>query len=86
MPINRWNLTIDLKDIWAEYRPKDLGDSATFTAYRDAVVARFRTSRWDEAKWLAEDFAWTENIEDFNAVLAEVYDYADRDRVWIATS
>jgi hypothetical protein len=82
-----WAHRINVADIWGN---QDL----TFDQSRDAIVDRLRKSPWianrdqsgfDELGEVVENLAAAENFDEFNNWWDELYDRADRDRVWIAT-
>jgi hypothetical protein len=69
-------------------------DQMTFEQSRDAIVARLRKSPWiterdqsgfDELGDIVDNLADAEDTKEFDGWWGELYDYADRDRVWIAT-
>jgi len=71
-------------------------DTMTFTERRDAIVRVLRASAWlkeradrDACGGLGEivdNLADAEDAEEFDGWWDELYDEADYDRVWIATS
>ncbi|MCA1840159.1 MAG: hypothetical protein ABR585_12805 [Gemmatimonadaceae bacterium] len=80
MPV--WFETISFKDIWHD-------DSKSFLERRDAIVVRFKQSKWyetsNEVTWLVEDLLLAKTPNEFNYYMMFVYDEADVDRVWIET-
>jgi len=75
-------------------------DDMTFTQRRDAICKTFRKApfwpkdheeleRADAETWriweLVDELADTEGEDEFDWVWDEIYDWADRNRVWIAT-
>ncbi len=82
-----WAHTINLKDVWRN-------DNYTFPERRDVIVARLRRSNWftgrdtsgfDELGEVVANLADAEDGTEFDEWWDELYDHADRDRVWIAT-
>lgn len=78
-----WKHKVDLSDVWAD-------ESLTFEQRRDAIVRRLRAGAWTRydlegtLDCLLDELAEAENEDDFNAVWAWVYDWADADkRLWI---
>ena len=81
-----WAHHISLEDVFHN-------DDLSFTEKRDAIVARIRASSWykgyDETgdmSEIVEDLAAATDTDEFDAAWDELYDIADADRVWIATS
>jgi len=67
-------------------------DSLTVEQKRDKIVAALRKSRWleDENRTsyvddLIDELSDTTTVEEFDCVWDEIYNAADRDRVWIET-
>ena len=69
-------------------------DDLTFIEKRDAIVARIKATRWhkdadphefDGLVDIVENLATEESADDFDYWWGELYDLADRDRVWIET-
>ena len=81
MPV--WHLTVKLGSVWRA----DL----IFPLKRDAVVEIIKASGWrdiadaEELDPLLEELAETLNLAEFDSVFNDIYDLADRDRVWIET-
>jgi hypothetical protein len=80
-----WKATINLRHVFHN-------EAMTFEQRRDAIVRCIRSSSW--AKGYAPDSAFhgfvdeladAKSSEEFDAPWGELYDYADADRVWIAT-
>lgn len=81
-----WERTVNLKGI---INNSDM----TLLEVRDAAVRAIRASGWVDVRADDEDFILLieeleecETKEDFNYLFNEVYNYADYDRVWIATA
>lgn len=84
-----WDRKINLSGVFHN-------DTMTFTERRDAIVRILRASAWmkqraeqDAFGGLAEildNLAEAEDTEEFDGWWDELYDEADYDRVWIATS
>jgi hypothetical protein len=85
------------KPIWAEtLRLGDVfhNDDMPFIERRDAIVARIKATRWykgadplefDGLVDIVENLATEGAVEDFDYWWDELYDLADRDRIWIET-
>ncbi len=82
-----WTHEINLADIWRD-------ENRTFEEKRDTIVARLRTSPWiadrdrsgfDELGEVVANLAAARDVEEFDVWWNDLYDHADRDRVWIAT-
>lgn len=83
MPINKWFHKLDLTDVFHN-------DDLTFEQKRNEIAHRIRTSRFFAADelYLTEIYQRIEDAEDtdeFDDVWEEFYDYADRERIWVAT-
>lgn len=81
----RWEDHIELGDLFARFH-----DGDDFEPIRDGIAARLRAS-WmhghDEAlRLLADEVADCVTVEDFDALWRDVYDWADRERVWLCTT
>lgn len=80
-----WDRRIQLGDVFHN-------DALSFEEKRDVIVARIRKSGWldaydeyDELPQLVEELSETTDGNDFDGPWDAIYDYADTDRVWIAT-
>lgn len=64
--------------------------SMAFEERQDAITARLRASEWCRSSETVQDLAGelgdAETPHQFDAVWDELYDEADRDRVWIVTT
>lgn len=83
MPINRWNHTLALGDV---FRNEDM----PFEARRDEIVRRIKAARWydedDSTLWhVVDELADTTDPDDFDEPWDEFYDWCDANRVWIDT-
>lgn len=85
MPV--WLETIDVSEVWRN-------DDMSFKETRDAVVARVQQSQWykhsDPNEWsglyrVIEEIAVAQDVQEFDGWWNDLYDIADRDRVWIKT-
>lgn len=81
-----WIYKLDLKDVFGN-------EDMTFEERRDEIVKRLRESAWykshREGAWfhsLIEELSETEDVQYFDCVWENVYDQADFDRAWIATT
>ena len=84
-----WEYLVDVKDIW--------GMDVAFEEKRDEIVKRIRESKWfaDMGQETEGDYTGLADVVDglatsttvdvFDSWWAELYDYADQDRAWIAT-
>lgn len=80
-----WEYKIRLGDVWKN-------DELTFEQQRDAIVVRFRRSRWylmsgahSDLHELIDELAEAEDAEDFDEAWVQIYNLADEDRAWIET-
>lgn len=80
-----WKTTVRLQDVFHD-------TNLSFEARRDAIVKRIRFSNWDfhSEDWDAveevlDNLAVATDVQQFDAWWTDIYEYADRDRVWIAT-
>lgn len=78
-----WDRRIDLSDVFHN-------EEMTFEQRRNAIVARLRASAWlkgraDGLTDLVDELADTADGDEFDGPWDEIYDYADVERVWIAT-
>jgi len=73
-----WKTTVDLRDAWS---------NDNFFAARDLIVHKIRASRWtqenSEIDFILDELSEVANTEDFDVLWNQMYDHADRDRVWI---
>ncbi len=80
-----WAGTIDVSHIWSSTIP--------FSEKRDGVVAAIMGSQWylDQVAEggpivaIVDDLSTANTISEFNEWWNELYDFADLDRIWIAT-
>lgn len=78
-----WKHKLDLRDIFHS-------EAHSFTNRRDIIVARIQRSHfWDEDDYdlttIVDELAETEDGDDFNGPWEAFYDWADANRVWVAT-
>lgn len=78
-----WDDTIDVSDVFHN-------DELSYEEIRATVVVRLRESNWlhgagSDLADLVDELASAEDIDEFNGVWADIYDCADRDRIWIDT-
>jgi hypothetical protein len=80
-----WDHKLNLADVFHN-------EEMTFEERRDAIARRVRTSAWlrnrdnsDPLPYLIDELADTADAGEFDEVWDVIYDYADADRVWIAT-
>lgn len=83
MPTVIWKHRLDLRDIFHS-------EAHSFANRRDIIVARIQRSKfWDEDDVelvdICEELSATENNDDFNGTWSVFYDWADANRVWVAT-
>jgi hypothetical protein len=81
-----WNKTVDVSSVFHN-------DDMSFIERRDAIVKKFRDA-WPvsftedeslEINDILDELEETEDVEEFNSVWDEVYDWADYRKVWIKT-
>jgi hypothetical protein len=80
----RWRRTIDLKQFLSD---DDSDENARKVAGRIATVLR-RQPEYDELNFselalIVQELETVENARELNETLAEVYDWADGERIWI---
>lgn len=85
--MGRWRNRIDLRSVWPEETPT--GDA--FVKFREAVAERIRRSpEFLLGYWLpvslVKEIAEAEDVDAFDAAMSKLYDLADRNNVWIATT
>lgn len=77
-----WREVISLGDV-------SHNEGMEFPERRDAIVARLRASQWYKHNEISHLVEWwlgeAEDEEEFDQWWDELYDLADRDRVWIDT-
>lgn len=80
-----WKTTVKLQDVFHN-------DDLAFEEKRDLIVKRIRESNWDfySENWDAveealDNLAESADVQEFDAWWTDIYNYADLDRVWIAT-
>lgn len=77
-----WHETINLTHVWNHDDP--------WEEVRDKVIPIIKASKWYTWNSALEDIVYrleyADDIEDFDYTWDELYDLADRDRVWIGTS
>jgi hypothetical protein len=81
-----WQYTLDISDCGASDP-----ECSDWEEARDKVVARMKEhelyGQSDEFYYLASDLSLTENVEELDAALARLCNYADRGhKLWIKTS
>lgn len=86
-----WNNSqIDLKDIWSRADKEDMYDDDVFMKFRDETVKVCRSYKRfpNRAQYhdIVEDMAIANDIDDFNDSFANLYDWADDNAIWIATT
>lgn len=74
-----WDRKINLTGV---FHNNDL----TFEQRRDAIVRILRASAWMKERAEVDNLAYAEDTEEFDGWWDELYDEADYDRVWIATT
>lgn len=80
----QWNEIIYVSDVFHN-------ESMTYEDKRDTIVGRVKKSNWYQKRPgtfledIAEGLATAEDTEDFDYWWDQLYDWADYDRVWIAT-
>ena len=84
----QWQHTLPLKDIWAWWETAK--DSTPVQELGRRVTKRLRIQSWfkryDELDDFASQFELVEDIEEFDDVLGELYDWADPGkRCWVET-
>ena len=78
-----WKYKLQLADVWRN-------DDLTFIERRDEVVRRIKDSQfWDEDDTelydIVDELADTDTPDYFDQVWDAFYDWADAERVWVAT-
>ena len=86
----RWKLTVDIKPIIGEDQantaPEHVASVANRIAkkMRDAVPDNMRSISFEDAvEWMESATPDDANVIEFNAALSDLYDWADRERVWL---
>lgn len=84
------------KPVWAhriDLHVPFTDDTLHFDQQRDAIVTILRGSRWvtdsPDGSWLRvviDNLADSDDTDEFNGWFDDLYDLADRDRVWLATA
>lgn len=85
MPVNVWNHRLDLRDVFHD-------ESRSFEEKRDEIVRRIRAASWfrtsDRSLFLddiVDELADAQDGGEWDGPWDEFYDYADRERIWVAT-
>lgn len=83
-----WHHHMVLTDIWGE----SADDGSDWEEVRDKTVARFKNDGWC-ARYMSSrlhglgglifELEETEDLDDFNEVWNDIYDWADANRLWI---
>ncbi len=80
-----WRETVKLEDVFHN-------NDYTFEERKHLIIKRIRESNWDfhSKNWDTVDEALNRlsdaaDVQQFDAGWVDIYDYADQDRIWIAT-
>lgn len=81
--MSAWKYRVDLKDVFHD-------ENRTFEERRDEIVGRIKTAGFydEDDEYLGELVAYieeSEDVDEFNVSWDEFYDWADVNRVWVAT-
>ena len=83
--MSRWDHHLNIKDVF-------YNEGLSFKQRRDEIVRRIRAARWYrdyDGYFLLSDIvdrlAEAEDADDFDDAWDEFYDFADTERVWVAT-
>lgn len=79
--MTKWIGTIDLSSFFHN-DSLDIAEKATLTAN---AIRKHNRHNDDDLECFAQDFSELTTVQDFDMVLSELYDYADEQRIWIAT-
>jgi hypothetical protein len=82
-----WNEKVRLGDIFHD-------EELPFEQVRDEIVRRIKRTRWygdddtasNDLYYLVEELEDAHDPDEFDQVWDQIYDLADADRVWIATT
>lgn len=77
-----WKTRLDLKDLWSAYDENRLTVQEVAEAVAERLVEQFSDIDVEE---LADQFATCEDVEEFDGVMHDLYDWADEVRCWVAT-
>lgn len=92
-----WKLTINLGDVWAAFNEMDEDDTVGFQHAKAAIVARLKAKQVEVLQKLGQDANYefrdiidaiettVDNIDEFNSVWEEMYNFADQNEIWIDT-
>lgn len=80
---NRWAFTLKLDDVFHS-------EAIGFGNKRDIIVKRIREARWfdPEDMYLTEivdELSLVDDVDEFDRVWDDFYDWADFNRVWVVT-
>jgi hypothetical protein len=78
----KWKSTIDLQDLWAKYE-EDHDVETLKASVTERLTRRTESPRVPEG--IVKTFPLVEDIDEFDAAMGYLYDWADAERVWIKT-
>lgn len=87
--MSRWVATLDVKDVWKDDFFTTEEQMLIVSGRLDNFAANWQGEEKEYLEDLAEelaDAAHSENVDWFDQVWAALYDWADDNRVWVATS
>lgn len=83
--MTKWKHTLRIGDIWESLDSKTMPikDGAKAISKR-LLLLRIRDEiARDDQEMLCDELASIDDVEEFDAVLSNIYDWADDNRVWI---
>ena len=87
-----WKVQIDVADLWEKYQ-----DDEDFEAFKEALIPRFEDKVDEVSEKLGEDAAIefdnfieqlnynADDVEEFDYIWQDLYDWADENLVWLGT-
>lgn len=80
--MTQWKSTIHIGDVFHN-------DDLSLIQKRDAIVSRIKVTNWYKAKVDVQDevesLSDVEDEDEFDYIWGNIYNLADRDRIWIET-
>ena len=73
----RWLNTVDIREVWQAAKRGEI----TVAALISAIAPKLR----DFPRYLVDQLDGISDPDDFDVVWVKIYDWADANRVWIAT-
>lgn len=85
--MKKWNQKLDLTDVWnKDWDDTNVSELGQIVAKRLTVLFGGEGELDLEQEDLIDSFEFVDEIAGFDYAMGELYDYADWNRIWIATN